>query len=892
MRLRNILMVLRGEMMLTALCCMRLFFAAPGLCAIYHAVLHGLVKRTRLFDEQYYLGNNPDIAESRTDALIHYVVHGDREGRSPMALFEPPFYRQSTNGWTRHVNALLHFTYVGRYRDTRPSPWFDVGYYLKSNKDVARAGIDPLIHYLEWGGMEGRSPCPHFDGSFYLKNNPDVHEAGVNPLLHYLHHGRAEGRRTVPAIYAGYPDATEDEAPSPVHPDDDEWRSLAGRVCNENAEVDVIVPVYKGESETLRCIHSVLSTTCRTPFELIVINDASPDKTLVEKLTELSSAGMFTLIENEKNRGFVQTVNRGMSLHEGRDVVLLNSDTEVYDGWLDRLVNASAVNDRAGTVTPLSNNATICSYPYFQHDNPFPLELDYRELDLMVSEVNKGIVVEAPTGVGFCMLIKRGCIEEVGLFDEKTFGKGYGEENDFCQRAISAGWLNLIATDVFVRHWGSVSFQGEKARLAGSALRKVEKKHPRYLSDVAEFIRREPLSETHRRIDWARLLRLRREKNVLLICHARGGGTEKRVQEDINHFAAKGYGVYQMRPVPGAPNLVSIGNPAARWLPNLAPVEWTDSHGLRDMVEALHITDVISHSFVDYVKEAPLHLKNLVEAEGLKWVMNLHDYEVVCPRINLFDENGYCNEPEADVCNSCLRTCGSSFDETDIRAWRTTHEAAMQAAARVVVPDQDVKERLFRYYPGIKVKVRPHERIVSEKITKKKIVLQANEKLRVVVMGAISKMKGFDVLHRCARDASSRGLPLKFSLMGYSMNDRLLEQAGVEVSGKYEDADALAKLDHLAPHIVLIPSICPETYSYTLSIGLTGGYPVMAFDIGAVARRMRASQDDALIVPMSLTGNAAAINEILLKVRNDALNVEKWNEGAAKKFAVGTMAYE
>ncbi len=120
-----------------------------------------------------------------------------------------------------------------------------------------------------------------------------------------------------------------------------------------------------------------------------------------------------------------------MQLHPRRDVVLLNSDTEVYDRWLDRLSVVAKRNAQTGTVTPLSNNATICSYPHFPEENPFPLELDYAELDGMIGELNAGFEVEAPTGVGFCMYIKRQCIKDVGLFDEKPSARATGKRTIF-----------------------------------------------------------------------------------------------------------------------------------------------------------------------------------------------------------------------------------------------------------------------------------------------------------------------------------------------------------------------------------------------------------------------------------------------------------------------------
>jgi O-antigen biosynthesis protein len=140
----------------------------------------------------------------------------------------------------------------------------------------------------------------------------------------------------------------------------------------------------------LRCLYSVLSSTGQTAFELVVIDDATPEAKLCEDLKHLAGQGLFTLLTNDQNRGFVYTVNRAIDLHPDRDVVLLNADTQVFNGWLDRLRQAALSDPRAGTVTPLSNNATICSYPRFLQDNPFCLELDYAELDALAAAVNAG----------------------------------------------------------------------------------------------------------------------------------------------------------------------------------------------------------------------------------------------------------------------------------------------------------------------------------------------------------------------------------------------------------------------------------------------------------------------------------------------------------------------
>ena len=830
----------RGEMLLLSLWLFKNLAWLPMLGDAYRSLLIRLIKRTGLFDSAFYLETHGDAVYAGMSPLRHYVIHGDREGRQPMAFFDPDYYRTRTGGWTVYVNTLLHYAHVGRYRRISPSPWFDVDYYLALNKDVARAGFDPLHHYLRWGGIEGRSPSPEFDGSYYMQTNPSVTQSRLNPLLHYLQIGRFEGRSTVPEENRIDFDARPGVVIRVSMPSEASWTGLKPRAGIDRAPVDVVVPVYKGRAETLQCLYSVLAASCTTSFELVVIDDAGPDAELNEDLERLSNRGLFTLMSNPQNLGFVHTVNLGMALHPKRDVVLLNADTEVFDGWLDRLRQTAQGHSRTGTVTPLSNNATICSYPRFLQDNPFSLELGYAELDALTATVNAGVAVEAPTGIGFCMYIKRAALKEVGQFDQASFGRGYGEENDFCQRAIRKGWRNMIAADVFVHHWGSASFRGEKAKRMQAALKTLDRLHPNYHRDVAAFIQHDPLLEARRRLDRARLLRQRRDKNVLIVSHNRGGGAERHIQEDIRRLSREGSGIYLMRPQSGQPSHVVIRHHAAKPLPNLPSYPLADTAAIMAAIKDFNIAEIQTHSLVDYMPEAPDYLIHLAGALDARWEVNLHDYKVICPRINLADGNGfYCGEPSETACGLCLAERGSDFGVTDIRAWRAMHRRALFAADRVLVPDEDAAERLERYFPEVTFEVSPHEDIDPAQIPIRSPELDPHENLRIVVIGAIGKIKGFEVLLACARNARQRRLPLEFVLMGYSMNDRLLKEAGVSITGRYLEENARATLKGLEPHVVWLPSLWPETYSYTLSIALQCGLPVFAFDIGAISRRIR-----------------------------------------------------
>lgn len=863
MRLRVRLQIIAGMTLLAGLRLEHAVARRIGLLAAYHRHLARLIRRVKLFDDAYYLESNADVAQAAIAPLQHYVAWGDREGRGPMPLFDVSYYRAHIRGLLRNVNTLLHYAYVGRHLRVSPSAWFDVGYYLAQNKDVARARVEPLRHYLDFGGREGRAPCPQFDSGFYLRMNPDVAEAGINPLVHYLHSGRAEGRCVLPG-----PGEQPVAAALPSVIDSAEWDAIP-RPTTAVARVDVIVPVYRGRLETLHCLCALLKSTARTAFEVIVIDDASPEPELSADLRQLAERGLFTLLRNEHNLGFVATVNRGMALHPGRDVVLLNADTEVYGDWLDRLYAAAYGTSGVGSVTPLSNNATVCSYPVFLHDNPYPLELGYGELDRLTARVNAGVAVETPSAVGFCMYITRRCLDTIGLFDAETFGRGYGEDNDFSQRAIAHGWKNLIAADVFVRHLGSVSFQGERAKRIDAALTVLDGRYPNYRSDVARFIADDPLAEARGRLDWARLQRQMCKENILVVSHNRGGGSERHVQEDVRRFIAAGQGVFMMRPQFGHPENICLSHPSLKLLPNLPVFALQDTKRLAVVLRDLGITQVHSHGLVDYTPQAPMHLAVLAQALGARLEVNVHDYSVICPRINLADRSGlYCGEPDVQGCNACLRREGAQFAVNRIDEWRAVNRQMLRAADNVLVPDHDVAQRLRRYYPDVSVTVSPHEEIDYRRLPMRLPDLMPDEPLRVVVIGAIGRIKGFDVLLACARDASRRKLPIEFVLLGYSLDDALLEDAGVQVTGRYLEHEAEQRLLGLGPHVAWLPSLWPETYSYTLSIALRCGRPAFAFDLGAMASRLRDAGLDAMLMPLSNASSAAAINHRFLEYRS------------------------
>ena len=432
-------------------------------------------------------------------------------GRSPAeiivrsGLFDPSFYLDFNR--LRDIEpgrALDHYLREGAAIGFRPHPLFDPDGYGTQTSSVAAHG-NPLLHYLRVGSRRGLRPNPSFDPTFYAHANPDVALDGFEPFSHYAARGRRECRGAnddTPNLPSDAPPAPRIDVP--IEPTEEEWRQLPSRQNGVEPCIDIVMPVYGGRAETLRALHRVLSSSNRRAFELVVIDDASPDQEISARLRLLAEGGQIRLLVNDTNRGFVASVNRGMALHPARDVILLNADTEVYGNWADRLNDTAYRSERTGTVTPWSNDATILSYPIRLGPNCTRLESSDEALDHIAANLATQDV-EIPTAVGFCMFIKRACLNDVGSFDERRFGLGYGEENDFCRRAAYRGWRSIAARTVFVRHHGGRSFGTKKSERLRAALATMAALHPDYLRLISRFNKADPLRHSRQLFDEARI---------------------------------------------------------------------------------------------------------------------------------------------------------------------------------------------------------------------------------------------------------------------------------------------------------------------------------------------------------------------------------------------------
>ena len=264
--------------------------------------------------------------------------------------------------------------------------------------------------------------------------------------------------------------------------------------------LDIIIPVYNAYDEFVECIRSIRENTDLDLHRLVIIDDASTDirikKYLCKLRDEMVGSNLY-LIFNDTNYGYTKSVNMGLGLSE-KDVIILNSDVVVTPNWIEKLQRAAYVDSSIATVTPFSNNATICSIPVFCKNNTIPAGFDVCSFSEFIDKISLRYYPEIPTGVGFCMYVKRKILNEIGFFDENLFNGGYGSENDFCWKAVKRGYRNVLDDSTFVYHKGGASFGREK-KLQGEkvALDMICKVHPDYIPNVNRFIKENPLSFIH-----------------------------------------------------------------------------------------------------------------------------------------------------------------------------------------------------------------------------------------------------------------------------------------------------------------------------------------------------------------------------------------------------------
>ena len=658
--------------------------------------------------------------------------------------------------------------------------------------------------------------------------------------------------------------ATENELRSPYlelpDPKCFDWGTLKPLNGKTADAITVVVPVYGAIFETLHCLYSLLCAKSRLDIRLIVIDDYSPEPDDFEQLSVLANEyGLFQLWRNDENRGFVYSANRGLFAANG-DVILLNSDTIVSDFWADKLVGVAKSDETIASVSPMTNNATILSYPYSNRKNGLVDTLSHSQIDELFSESGSLLKpVEVPVNVGFCMLIKQDALQAAGGFDETLFGVGYGEECDWCMRATYLGYKHVVAINTYVYHHGVVSFSEKAAQRQALAAQALAIRHPEYWPLVARFCDEDRLLRVRRNVDIKRLKRhLSKYKGVVLhVLHALGGGTEVYARDVAQMLL--GYGFEFVFARPDHVGRLAMSAYSAREMPNLVFNCADDIDLVNQLFKELNLSRMHFHNVIGFSPEAT----NFIANTDIPQTLTLHDYVSICPQLNLLDQRmQYCGVPPARICNTCLRERHPPVPADSISAWRREWHAALKKADRVIAPSYFVKDAVTKVFPDVPVSVVAH---YEERRTKSYVEGEPSDSAirKIAVLGNLNLHKGRDIIYSCAQDSYARHLPLQFVVFGSIDLEENQFGGKLRKMGTYERANLGGHLARTKCRIGFLPSIWPETFSFVLSEFLAFGLHPVVFNLGAQAERLAAA-GMGTILDVGLS--ASAINDHLLSM--------------------------
>lgn len=644
--------------------------------------------------------------------------------------------------------------------------------------------------------------------------------------------------------------------------------------------LDVIIPVYNAFDDLVKCILSVLKHT-NPPYCLIIIDDESNDANVIDLMQKLSyeKNEQLIVLKNSRNQGFVATVNKGMH-YSNNDVVLLNSDTIVTPGWLEKLYQCAYSNSKIATVTPLTNNGTICSAPLFNQANTIPEGYDINSFGLLIEEVSQRQYPVIPTAVGFCMFIKRTVLERIGYFDE-LFSPGYGEENDFCLRATDHGYIHVLDDATFVYHKGCTSFQDMRLKLQGKHHIAVCQRYPHYHDIIMSYIDRNPHQAILQRITTA-LEKKKRDKiklnkvilvepiqdyfekykistknriNVMFVLHnhltglAPMGGTEYHALDIIDNLKETYFAFYVLVARKDTVFLYEYGSE------KVTETRFVLSHPIKEHqltnAEYKKLLSEIMQKYeiklvhVHHLKEHTFDIPFLAKELNIPVILNVQDYYLLCPVYSLLDHNKeYCRGALSHKrCTQCLRYHYGD-NNINLGQWREHVSRMIGYYDKIIFPSYAAYEVFTGGYPESDV----NKMVLLEygvtlpyaEYYRSSNLIRYKNYFNIGFLGHMDERKGIHIISNTL--AANNNQHIRWHIIGGvspAFKAPLQNTKNVIIMGGYPRKDVIKKLRELGLDIICILSPWPETYNYTLTESWLAGIPVLVTPLGAPAERVK-----------------------------------------------------
>ena len=612
---------------------------------------------------------------------------------------------------------------------------------------------------------------------------------------------------------------------------------------NIEKPIDIIIPIYNGFEYLDKLFNSIYNST-QINYRLIIINDNSSDSRVLSLLERLNFDNdiyckEMIILNNEQNLGFVQTVNRASKLVNNH-FVLLNSDIELPKNWLERLIRPlyEYKKNKIASVTPFTNKGVYFSYPINKENNELINNLTLEEIDNAFQNINPIFIDKQiiHSGMGYCMAINYDCWKEIGEFDEELFEKGYGEENDWCFRAIQKGYINILVPNLFVYHKHSGSFGNEeREKLVKNHLSILANKYPNEMELCKKFDLENNflLYRLYASFNFTKTY----SKNLLFIdFEMYSGGAYIYSQNKIKSFINEGYNVITLRHH-------AINDTFKIFFTNINDKEciYLDHIAEFDIIlNELNIKYVFINNLVFLQnKKLCILFNSLVKNKKIyKYQLEyvFHDFFSICQSSFLVNsKNIFCGIPDTKIC----KECNVLEKDLDINIYRKMWYKLLSTTDRLTCFSKASYNIITNIYPNIKDKLNiiPHEVLVH--YNTKYNPTWKNDILNIGFFGNFHPVKGSNIILELDNKLMNSNIKYSIKLFGEKTayyNTR--KHHNINYIGRYEKNNIPNLLNSHYIDIVIFPSICPETFSYVIQELMEAKVPIICFNLGAPAERV------------------------------------------------------
>ena len=632
---------------------------------------------------------------------------------------------------------------------------------------------------------------------------------------------------------------------------------------------DIIVPIYNAYESVVECLESIVLGTDLKKNGLIIIDDKSTDDRIVKYITKFVKNNGDKNIEflcNENNLGFVKTVNRGMK-HSSNDVLLLNSDTVVSINWLEKIKKCAYSAENVATVTPFSNNATLVSVPICLQRNEID-DIDIKEYNDILEKLSTHDYPELPTAHGFCMFIKRSVLDEIGYFDEESYGRGYGEETDFSYRCLDFGYRHLLCDDTIVYHKESQSFSSERDKVIEEHMKILKDKYPLYCDRTDRWLKYLPIKNYAEKIYYS--LKLNNGlSNVLILIHnweTKTGGTTLHVRDLIQSLNDK-YNFFVLSIHPDFDNYVlySVINGEEHKIILNKVFRYSDyafyNSNYKKLLETIIDDFNISTIHVHHMQNHYFDVVSVAEEKKIKKIITLHDFYSLCPTINMLECGGkFCIGKDDKNCSKCLLKL-RGLKNNIVTNWQSNFHEFLKKFDKIITPSEDAKQYISKFYNDLNIQVIEH----GLETQKSNYRPDINKKtFNVAMIGVLCNHKGGNIFHELINLSKGN---IHFHSFGYSEIKSLSKnRKNYTYHGLYKREELPKLLAQNNIDLICFLQKWPETYSYTLNEAIASGIPVLSFDIGAGAERIK-KYGFGWTIPLSYSIDD--LNSKILNIFND-----------------------